>query len=470
MRRKYDERNKKNFIIIIILAILVVGVFSLFIYRYKHTSKIEYSVLADSIVIDTQKNKIEVVTDAKMKVRWNDYYYLDYQDNKINLSKNVIVYNKITGEFKLYGTFYEIDENGKIIINNNETILNNASDTKFYKLGDREYLLIDRKITSSDGSINAGEFLLVELDKLGNAKLSNNKLNLKTIKETVLETSKYTFDINNEVLNFGKKTIDLRKIIGSTNGYTKEEKKSNGEGTGTGGGENGTGGNGAGGPGGGNGTVINNHGGGNAVDINKIRDKTKKTSIIKTVEGLTKIDIDYVIYDPYNEYLSVYAEIFKPGTEEIIYLSKNENHLVIDKLTPNTKYTIIFKYVINNDEMENVIFDELNLTTKKPEYSISVYKLSKYSGILTYKINSLSGYTASNIQVNLSFHYKDINLETGDVDVIYKEISSVPNMESLSGSIDISSYNIDKDEVLDLRIVSVDGFTMNSNCSFRYGE
>ena len=47
-------------------------------------------------------------------------------------------------------------ENGKIIINNNETVLNNASDTKFYKLGDREYLLIDRKITSSDGSINAG--------------------------------------------------------------------------------------------------------------------------------------------------------------------------------------------------------------------------------------------------------------------------------------------------------------------------
>ena len=50
MRRKYDMRNKKSFLIIIILAILVVGVFSLFIYRYNKASKIEY-ILQEGVEI-----------------------------------------------------------------------------------------------------------------------------------------------------------------------------------------------------------------------------------------------------------------------------------------------------------------------------------------------------------------------------------------------------------------------------------
>ena len=67
---------------------------------------------------------------------------------------------------------------------------------------------------------------MVELDKQGNAKLSNNKLQLKTISETTLVTSKYTFDIANEKLNYGKYDIDLKKIIGSSNQYVKESENS----------------------------------------------------------------------------------------------------------------------------------------------------------------------------------------------------------------------------------------------------
>ena len=33
------------------------------------------------------------------------------------------------------------------------------------------------------------------------------------------------------------------------------------------------------------------------------------TSIIMFNEGLTTIDIDYVVYDPYNEYKTVFVEI-----------------------------------------------------------------------------------------------------------------------------------------------------------------
>ena len=217
MRRKYDIRNKRNFIIILILSIIIIGIFSLFIYKYKHAGKIEYVVKTGSVVQDSSKNFVNVEEDALLKVRWNGNYYLVYQDNKISLGKKVIVYDTITGDIKLYGKFYEIETNGKIIENNNETVLTNSGNTKFYKLDDREYLLVDKQITSTDESINASGYLLVELDRMGNAKLSNYKLNLKTINPTTLLTSLYTFYIANETLKYNNLEIDLKKIIGSSN-------------------------------------------------------------------------------------------------------------------------------------------------------------------------------------------------------------------------------------------------------------
>ena len=75
-------------------------------------------------------------------------------------------------------------------------------------------MLIDKTITNTDRTIEANNYLLVELDKQGNAKLSNNKLQLKTISETTLVTSKYTFDIANEKLNYGKYDIDFYRTKG----------------------------------------------------------------------------------------------------------------------------------------------------------------------------------------------------------------------------------------------------------------
>ena len=223
MRRKYDIRNKRTFIIILILSLIIIGIFSLFIYKYKHTEKIQYLLNTGSIIQDNNKNYLELEEDATLKVRWNGNYYLEYQGNKISLGKKVIVYDTISKGIRLYGKFYEISENGKIIENTDETKLN-SSDSIFYKLDDREYLLIDKEITSEDKSVNASNYLLVELDRMGNAKLSNYKLNLKTIKPTTLITNRYRFDIANEMLKYNTLEIDLKKIIGTTNEY-KEEKK-----------------------------------------------------------------------------------------------------------------------------------------------------------------------------------------------------------------------------------------------------
>lgn len=477
MRRKYDLRNKKSFIIILILAILVIGVFSLFIYRYNKASKIVYSVETGSVVQDTNKNYLKIEQDAELKIRWNGNYYLVYQTKKIPLGKRVIIYNEITGKLNLYGDFYEIQEDGKIVKHQSETVLPNTTQTKFYKLADREYLLVDREIKSSDNFTKASNYLLVELDKMGNAKLSNNKINLKTITETVLVTSKYQFDINNEILNFGKYDIDLKKIIGTSNQYKPPEKGSNEtdgsnqsggttDGNTTGNNQNGTGiGNGVGnGTGTGTGTgVINNNPPGEDTNLEEIKSKTKMTSIINFYAGLTQINVDYVVYDPYNEYKSVYAEVMKAGKLEVIHLSKTDTHIVFNDLLPDTEYEISFVYTTTdtNGELVRNTFDRLTLKTIKPTYSIEVNRISSVTSTITYKINLQNGYKINKANVNLAFSYFEIDPESGvstkKQASLDKSVTIPENVSSVLGTFDIAGYNIDENSTLKLTITSVEG-------------
>ena len=490
-RRKYDGKNKRSFIIIIILSIAVIGIFSLFIYKYSKASKIEYIISSGSVLQDVKKNYITIDDDAILKIRWDDNYYLIYNDRKIDLGNKVIVFNTITGGMKLYGTFYEINSDGKIIENRNETVLDNTTDDRFYKIDDREYLLIDSKIYSDDKSIEANNYLLVELDKVGNAKLSNNKINLKTISPTKLLTSEYSFDIANEILNFGEFDIDLKKIIGSTNQYVPDEDEgeeneddgegtesgdglddNNGglnEGTGTGGSGNGIGTGDVGGPG----DVINNNDIGDITDIGEIMDKIKTTSIIRIVEGITSIDIDYVIYDPYDEYESVYVLV---NEKDKVDLSKNDTHITLNdetlgnNLKPGQYYDLKFVYTtgkVNSEtgESESVpfTFDEFKqLKTKMPVYNMSVHKLSSVYNTLTYRIDLQNNFDISKIKVSMVVDNGDNHINSDDLKT---EIDNGLDGEEISeldikngyflGSFNISEFDISEDTIIKLTVNSV---------------
>lgn len=492
MRRKWDIRNKKSFIYILIVVIIVSAVFSLFIYEYRQADKIEYKIENGAILQDINNNYLEISEDAILKKRWNDNYYLVYQDKKIDFGKKVIVYNTIKGNMKLYGTFYEIREDGKIIDNKKETIIENTTDTKFYKIEDRKYLLVDRIIVSDDRKIETSNYLLVELDKLGNAKLSNNKINLKTITETTLVTTKYKFDINNEILSYGVNEIDLKKIIGSSNEYVSSNDKdnlddgdassdidngsssnntttTNGTGSGIGYGSS------AGGTGNG---VINSTEQGEKIDPDEIMSKIKMTSIVRVYEELNQLSFDYVIYDPYNEYKDVYAEIKKEGEIEVIHLSKMDTHLVINNLNSNTEYEVSFIYTSSNElgEIVPTTFESMTLKTKKPEYSITIHKLSNVTNTLSYKVYLQDGYKINKVYTNISFRHQVID---EDGNTIIKNASYDDSIlidsdyKYVMGSLDISGYDIVIGSMISLKIKGVSGsfgyLPLDSVYSFRYG-
>lgn len=397
--RKYDIKNKRNIGIIIVISVIIVVMFSLVIKLFLSSEKKEYEVLGSTLVFDKDKTIVKVDTSGIIKTKWNNEYYLIYNDNDYELGNTAIAYKEDTGEIYLYGKYYEISAGDEINVTSDETVLKNSALTKFYKLADRKYLIIDKEIKSSDGLLSTTDFLMIDLDKVGNATLTNHKVSLKTFSETVIVTSNYTFDIANEILTYGSDKIDLKKIIGSTNTYTKDdlvpEENDDGNGItnitdntiGTG---NGTGGGSSNDSSNTDGEVSNN------TVIEEIKKASKNTSIVSVTSGTNKIDVDYVIYDPYKEYTSVYMEVRKNGTNnvETIHLNSNStSYTISNNILPNTKYNIVFKCTyIDSETGEEVreTIDEVNITTKLPSVSIKVTSTS--FGKITYQITTDNSY------------------------------------------------------------------------------
>ena len=388
--RKYDIKNKRNIGIIIGISVIIIIMFSLIIKLFLSHDHREYLVDTGSLIFDKDKTIVKLDKSGIIKKKWNNDYYLTYNDKSILLGAAAISYNEDTGKIVLYGKYYEIGAGDDIVVTDGETEIKSSALTKFYKLADRKYLVIDKEIKTTDGLLSTTDFLLVDLDKVGNATLTNHKVSLKSFGGTTIVTSNYTFDVQNEILTYGSNKIDLKKIIGSSNTYTKEEliqeenkgsssdnitnigtdKTENKPGDSSG--ENKTG------------TTV----------VEEVKKATKRTSVISTNSTTNKITIDYVIYDPKKEYTSVYMEVNEEGTNKIdtIHLTASDTKYEINNLFPNTKYNITFKYSYLDEEnnLKTDIFDNISVTTKKPKVNLKVTNIS--NGNIKYLITTDNTY------------------------------------------------------------------------------
>lgn len=394
--RKYDIKNKRNIGIIIGISVIIIIMFSLIIKLFLSHDHREYLVDTGSLVFDKDKTIVKLDKSGIIKKKWNNDYYLTYNDKSILLGAAAISYNEDTGKIVLYGKYYEIGAGDDIVVTDGETEIKSSALTKFYKLADRKYLVIDKEIKTTDGLLSTTDFLLVDLDKVGNATLTNHKVSLKSFGGTTIVTSNYTFDVQNEILTYGSNKIDLKKIIGSSNTYTKEEliPDENGGGTSdnvTNIGDNTSGSGNSGGTG--SGGTNEGNGSSNTV-IEEVKKATKRTSVISTNSTTNKITIDYVIYDPKKEYTSVYMEVNEEGTNKIdtIHLTASDTKYEINNLFPNTKYNLTFKYSYLDEEnnLKTDVFDNISVTTKKPKINLKVTNIS--NGNIKYLITTDNTY------------------------------------------------------------------------------
>lgn len=462
--RKYDKRNKIYFGIVLVASLILIIIFSFFIAKVIKNGKIEYFIDEGSILYDKDKNLIKLESESVLKIKWNDEYYLMEDKNMYLLGTNSIIYNPSKDIMQLYGKYYEVTSGGEdnVIVYEDETVVR-TTESKFLKIADRKYLIIDPVIKTENGSLNTKNYLIVELDKMGNATLINNEVNLKTFEPTTIITSNFTFDIANEQLTISDQIIDLKKIIGSTNEYVKpEDKPSDGEddnssdnNTGNNDGNTSEGGNNEGQIGGDNNNDDEN--------IDDIIDKTKTTSIISVNPSVVNISIDYVIYDPLNEYESVFVEVRDDNNTlvSVGYFDKMNTNFIITGLKANITYKLTFKYIYYREGVRvEEIFDEASVTVGKPSISLKVDKVT--SKTIYYTVLLDKDYSLDTLTVNLVS-----DLEDGSQIKLYNTFDSntLANKESVSGSFNYS--NIGQFATLYINNVKFSGYPIDIDAKYK---
>ena len=209
-------KNLRKLAVIAIVAILVLS--AKMSNKDKTISK--YEVSTNSVVFNQDTNLVDTSTGGFIEKKWDgDYYFTSNNEESNNLGKNTIIYEKATEVIKVYGGSYKVSETGNVTINGELTEINELKKTSFYKILDRVYLIVSPEIYTEDRSIYANKYLIVYIDKQGNASLLNDMLNIKTINPMSLIFDDYTFDIANEKLIVKGVSIDLKLINGSTNEY-----------------------------------------------------------------------------------------------------------------------------------------------------------------------------------------------------------------------------------------------------------
>lgn len=486
--RSLAAGNKKRFaifaIIIIIIIILLITCLRL---ALNHEVE-EYRIESNVTLYDSEYEPLQPEDAGTITKKWDGNYYLtlDNTNETYKLNPEVVSYNGSNSQVTLYGDVFKVLLDGQVEKYSKDTTIRNTSEDAFYKIADRQYLMISNSIKNESGSISTSKYLYIIIDKSGNTLLLNNEIYARTINPIVLSTSSYRFDIANEKFIVGNEEINLKDIIGSTNEYVeKEEEKDmdwqnlipeyNGGTSGNGSDNSGNGQN-------ADGSVINNQGGaqsgtnsgtsgnaGNGGDtiINNSNSSTNQTPLSKSVSlrgaiaTSSYIDIEYAVQDPQNRYQTVYAFVEAVGYENTIALDKNATTYRLTDLEPNTEYkiTLGYKEITEDNEVVDNIEDVLSVRTTKINASIDITRVGTGSKKVYFNLK---------LDQNYAFDYAKIALYVDGVKESDMDVNLTQAVKT-DGWSDVLTYeNYGSEITVQLEGTSHDGSVVNTNIQAKY--
>ncbi len=488
-----------TFIVVIILALLICGVIIVL-----RTDKEKYEVESTAFIYDSDYNYIELENPALISKKWTGSYYLKENITKkeYKLGENVVAYDVNKKNVDLYGTFYQVLNGGEIKkIKGSNKVKSSSASSSFYKMADRKYLIISDTIGNDIGSLDAKDYLMIIIDKAGNALLLNNEMDIRTINGIKLITQDFTFDVANEKLIFNNEEINLKKIIGSTNEYVEKEKK-NVEDNNTTNEENNTENSQVIVNGGGTSTTVENNQatiigseGDQESNRNKLastlnkwsqnvkdafnsvlnkknkdnqeEDEEKESARSIELNGVTSastfIDISYTVNDPDGKYNVVYAKVYK-GNELIqsVSLDKNGTSYRVQDLIPDTNYSVEIGYRIVYSDAATVdtVEDSMPVKTLKQTEKLSFIKITSEKIYYNLKIdgNYIYGENSSNkpilrVYLNDSFDcVQEITMNTA-------KINTAVTTQGYTGYID----NTDEIKQADYITIKLENTYYNNN-------
>lgn len=386
-RRKLSSGVMRLIVAFSILVIGIVAGLSIAAISSGSDDEMDFIVNSDCVAYDEAGNQIILDSSATVYKSWTGEWILKDSKSKIyNLGKNTAIYDD--GVLKIFGGGYQILDEDEVVELDRYNELSDLANPGFFKLADRRYLMTGSRIGGDNNPINTSKYVFIVMDKSGNAMLLNGDVCKKTKSATVLDGTNYKFDIANEKLIFGEDdSIDLKKIIGSTNeydagedvdlmrkkaaeyeekGYTTNPEEiildlSGGDGGDGGiggyggdGGIGGTGGGGGIGGTGGNGGIGGKGGDGGEGQVPEVTDARKTMNIYGVTANYTSAIVRYNVNDPYGQLGDPYFDIYKQGASGTYEHFKSEyvdidgSEVTLFDLTPNTKYKIDFCQTVNS--------------------------------------------------------------------------------------------------------------------------
>lgn len=483
--------NKKRFALfaIIIITIIILLITSLRL-ALKHEPE-QYKIESNITLYDSDYVPIKTEEEATINKKWDGNYYLTLNNSKstYKLNKKVVSFNETKSKVTLYGEVFKVLFDGQVEKYVKDTEIKNNSGDQFYKIADRQYLLISDSIRNESGSISTSKYLYVIIDKSGNTLILNNQIYAKTINPIVLTTSSYKFDIANEKLIVGSNEIDLKKIIGSSNEYkekepeedTNEDKEDskdkvgheqnnnnngnqnsniqNGEGTAVGNqntqnNQNNNSNSGSNVQGGGQGGGITNS------NTNKTP-LSKSVSLRGAIATSSYIDIEYAVQDPENKYQTVYAFIEAVGYENMIALDKNATTYRLTDLEPNTEYkiTLGYKQITADNEIEDQIEDVLSVRTTRLNAKLDITKVLAGKQKVYFNLKLDQNYAFDYAKVAL---YVD-GMKESDIVVNLTEAAKADGWSNV-----LAFENYGSEIVLQVEGTSHDGAPVKTNIQAKY--
>ena len=479
--------NNKNKLYILLFSIIICGIIGILVYAVSLSSgKLTsvYEVSNNSVIFDSNTNLLDTKKGGEIAKSWDNQYYYQNEDNKYDIGKESVVFEKLSNEVIIFGENHQVGQDGTITKNKDKTTINNLNISSFYKLSDRKYLIVSNEIYETEKTIYANKYLIVYIDKQGNASVLNDVINIKTINPIQIKFNEYTFDVANEKLIIGKNTIDLKAINGSTNEYSIENEKPKYEGFDA--------------PSfieeynklvnnfnqyknnstinvGGNNQVTNNNfvtngnssSSSNATSANNSTNINKRVSLRGAVTYTTYIDVSYVVTDPEEKYQAVYLLVtgVRKGemyTEKVI-LDKYETKHRVENLDPRSEYSISLGYVevtyVDGEKtLTDFVEDVINVRTTKSNAFIEINKI--YLGKVDFKFKMSKTYALESGRIVL--------LADGEeVDSIY-----INTTEALSENGFNASLNLTDTDMFELKLIDAmyngNTVTLDVNKKFVY--
>lgn len=410
--------NNKNKLFILLFSLIIIGIVVIFVYSVKISGKNNkgtnvYPLSSNSVVFNDSSFLIDTKQGGNILKNWdNSYYFVGFDDKSYDLGDRTVVYEKASEEIFIFGENHFISENGNVTKNSDQTSISNLNSASFYKLDDRVYLIVAKDIYIHDKTRYASNYLIVNIDKQGNASFLNDVLNFKTINPLKVTFDSYEFDVANEKLVIGKNEIDLKKINGSTNEYiprkdtiTTEDvdmkefidaynklvndfsQYANNANINSSGGNSYV-----------NNTIITNGSTStnNASSVNNKTNISKRVSLRGTISYPTYIDVTYVVTDPEEKYQAVYLLISgsRDGeeTSEKVLLDKYETTYRLIGLEPESEYTVSLGYVevveeSSGKELYDYIEDVIVVRTTPVDTTLTVDRITPGYVNCTFKMS-----------------------------------------------------------------------------------